>query len=66
MSLSPEDMVTAAGIALRCMTYGSEETCVHAARARACPILLSNLVWCLMVVVVVVMVGELRKVSEKI
>ncbi|CAK9007192.1 unnamed protein product [Durusdinium trenchii] len=37
------DMVTAAGIALRCMTYGSEETCAHAARARACPILLSTL-----------------------
>eukprot|EP00435_Cladocopium_sp_Y103_P047053 s898_g13.t1 len=37
------DMVTAAGICLRCMTYGSEETCAHAARARACPILLSTL-----------------------
>lgn len=37
------DMVTAAGICLRCMTYGSEETCGHAARARACPILLSTL-----------------------
>ena len=37
-----QDMVTAAGICLRCMTYGSEETCGHAARARACPILLST------------------------
>ena len=37
------DMVTAAGIALRSLTYGSEESCAHAARARACPILLSTL-----------------------
>ena len=26
-----QDMVTAAGICLRCMSYGSEETCGHAA-----------------------------------
>lgn len=40
---SKVDMVTAAGIALRCLTYGSEEACRHVARARACPILLSTL-----------------------
>eukprot|EP00438_Fugacium_kawagutii_P034523 Skav213813 [mRNA] locus=scaffold1987:461341:468006:- [translate_table: standard] len=36
------DMVTAAGIALRCMSY-AEESCAHAARARACAVLLSTL-----------------------
>ena len=35
--------MTAAGIALRCLTYDSQESCAHAARARACPILLSTL-----------------------
>ena len=38
------DMITAAGIALRCMTYGTPASCAHAARARAGPILLSSLI----------------------
>ena len=38
------DMVTAAGIALRCMTYGTPASCAHAARARVGPILLSSLI----------------------
>ena len=38
------DMVTAAGIALRCLTYGTPASCAHAARARAGPVLLSSLI----------------------